>query len=164
MKLRQIQCALLGRSGSDDREDSADKCVEPVTREWVGIGVKSWRRPAWIGLLNCGFRRGGRRSRPCGGRFRTGRRRGPRRRMSPRTPCRSPCTGRWQIRSKGWRTRDSRGVPSRRIPARAARRLPARRASSRGSPACDRHSQPLSRPGREVKPKPRTGDPGDGLR
>jgi hypothetical protein len=43
---------------------------------------------------------------------------------------------------------------------RRARRLPgvARRA------ARDRHSQPLSRAGRAVKSKPRTGDPGDGLR
>lgn len=46
------------RSGSDGRQDSADECVESVTRGWVGIGVKSERRSVWDGHLNCGFRRG----------------------------------------------------------------------------------------------------------
>jgi hypothetical protein len=46
------------RNGSDDREDSANECVEPVIRGWVGKGVKSGRRSAWDELLNCGFRRG----------------------------------------------------------------------------------------------------------
>jgi hypothetical protein len=64
----------------------------------------------------------------------TDRRRGPCRRKPRRTPGRSPCTVRGRIRGRGCRTRDSRGVPPRRIPARAARRLPARRASFRGSP------------------------------
>jgi len=44
------------------------------------------------------------------------------------------CRPRGRSRSRGARTRDSRGVRPRRIPARAARRLPARRASPRGSP------------------------------
>ncbi len=54
---------------------------------------------------------------------------GPRRRTSAGTVCRE----RVRIQSRGCRTRDSRGVPPRRAPARAARRGRATRASSRGS-------------------------------
>jgi hypothetical protein len=61
------------------------------------------------------------------------RRRGPGRRTPPRTPGRSLCIGHGRIRSKGCRTRDSRGVPLRRSPARAARRPPEPRASLRGA-------------------------------
>jgi hypothetical protein len=71
---------------------------------------------------------------PCGGRCRTGRRRGPCRRMPRRIPCGTSCRPRGRSRSRGARTRDSRGVRPRRIPARAARRLLATRANSRGSP------------------------------
>jgi hypothetical protein len=48
-------------------------------------------------------------------------------------PCGTTCRPRGRSRSRGARTRDSRGVLPRHIPARAARRLPARRASARGS-------------------------------
>jgi len=54
----------------------------------------------------------------------------PCRRRPRRTPGRSPCSEHGRIRSSGCRTRDSRGVRPRRVPARAARRLPAVLASS----------------------------------
>ncbi|MBM3956394.1 MAG: hypothetical protein FJ309_17625, partial [Planctomycetes bacterium] len=60
-------------------------------------------------------------------------RRGPCRRRPRRIPGRSRCTARGRSRSRAARTRDSRGTPPRRRPARAARQLPATRASSRGS-------------------------------
>ena len=48
---------------------------------------------------------------PCGGRCRTGRRRGPCRRRPPRIPCGMSCRLRGRSRSRGARTGDSRGDP-----------------------------------------------------
>jgi len=69
-----------------------------------------------------------------GGGCRTGRRRGPCRRRRRRAPGRSRCTEHGRIRSRGCRTRDSRGVPPRRSPAQAAPPGHATRASSRDAP------------------------------
>ena len=51
-----------------------------------------------------------------------------------RTPCGTSCRPRGRIRSRGCRTRDSRGVPPRRSPARAALPGRATRANSQDAP------------------------------